>query len=137
MKDEVIKTIKEEHKLQGEKIKLLDNLFKKARRTLDSKYLGDLDKELRQVGFELKEHFYTEETDLFPQIKNNQNKQLIDSLEREHLQILSYLEDTRKYIKDVLEGQNKWVEMRYSLGEFLHLLNDHILKEDYQLLVCV
>ena len=131
---QILKDIQEEHKKHGNLIPKIENLFNEIRRNLDLKKLEDLKKILKDLKIELKEHFFKEESKLFPKIINKSNELLITNLEKEHMELLNLLEKLDKNIERILNGEYIWAEFRYNIKEFLHTLNDHILKEDYQLL---
>ncbi len=130
----ILKEIKEEHKKHGELIPKIEILFDEIRKDLDLKKLENLQKILKELKLELEEHFFKEESKLFPEIINKNNELLITNLENEHIQLLEVLSEIDRNISRILNGENIWIEFRHNIKEFLHILNDHILKEDYQLL---
>lgn len=130
----ILKDIQEEHKKHGDLIPKIENLFNEIRGNIDLKKLKDLKKLLKNLKIELEEHFFKEESKIFPKIINKNNEMLIIILEKEHIEILNLLDKLDKNIEKILSGEYIWVEFRYNIKEFLHTLNDHILKEDYQLI---
>jgi hemerythrin-like domain-containing protein len=134
---QILELIKQEHKEQGSLIPKLEILFDEIRNEINLDKLKTLQNTLKNTKQSLKEHFYIEETKLFPQILNLDNQLLIEGLIKEHIELLNLLTEIDKNIERILSKDNVWIELRYNIKEFLHTLNDHILKEDYQLLASI
>ncbi len=133
--EKLIKDIKSQHQDEAASIKTIENLFETARSTLKPEDLEKLNQYLNELYRHLDEHFYTEESKLFPKLKTPENSELISQLEQEHVQILNLIKAANSSIEKInKEQKNVWLELRHNIKELLHELNDHILKEDYILL---
>ena len=132
---DLVKFIKNQHTEEAQSIKTIENLFEQARNSLKNEDLEKLNQYLKGLYKHLDEHFYVEESKLFPRLKNDENQQLIFQLEKEHVKILDLIKTANTIIEKINKGnKNLWMELRYNVKELLHELNDHILKEDYILL---
>ncbi len=125
-----------EHKKHLDDIEYIQNLFKTARETLKDKALQILKEKIEDICYELKVHFKEEEEGLFPFLyeKTKDKDGLIKSLIAEHRKMEDLCQETLSQIGKIEKGVNKWTELRNSINELLHHLNDHILKENLHLL---
>ncbi len=136
MEYDIIDLLFLEHKKHLDDIEDIQSLFKTARETLKEKALDILKEKIEDICYELTVHFKEEEEGLFPFLyeKIGDKDGLIKTLLGEHREIESLCKSINLYITQIKEGQNKWTELRNSINEFLHHLNDHILKENFYLL---
>jgi len=95
-----------------------------------------LKEKIEDICYELTVHFKEEEEGLFPFLyeKLGDKDGLIKSLLGEHVQIKELCRETLMYIEHIKNKKNKWSELRNTINELLHHLNDHILKENFYLL---
>ncbi len=136
MEYDIVDLLFAEHKEHLDNIETLENLFKTARETLKPKALLMLQEKVEDVCIDLKIHFKKEEEGLFPFLyeKTQDKDGLLKTLITEHRQIEDLCKEVLSYIELIKENKNRWAELRNSLNELLHHINDHVLKENMFLL---